>query len=80
MHLSVEDGINPTITERFLLMQPNVVDASVWYTRGCLKAIVTIEEGCTFDSMQLQEKCEVLLGSNQTPTEITLSWASRHAA
>jgi hypothetical protein len=80
MHLSVEDGINPTITERFLLMQPNVIGASVWYTRGCLKAIVTIEDGCTFDSNGVREKCDVLLGSNQTPTEITLSYASRNAA
>ncbi|MEQ1934585.1 MAG: hypothetical protein ABL962_12035 [Fimbriimonadaceae bacterium] len=80
MHLSLVEGINPTITERFLQMQPSVIDASVWYTRGHLKAVVTIEEGSGVEVARLQEKCEVLLGSSQTPNEITLAYAGRQAA
>lgn len=80
MFLSVETGINPTLTEQFLLRQPEVVDASVWYTRGCLKAAVTLLDGARVEARALKAKCGRLLGNNQVPTEITFSYAVRLAA
>jgi hypothetical protein len=80
MFLSVHDGINPTVTEQFLLRQPEVVDASVWYTRGCLKAAVTLLEGARLEARSLQSKCRQKLGKNQAPVEITFSYARRLAA
>lgn len=80
MFLSVENGINPAITEQFLLRQPEIVEASVWYTRGCLKAAVTLIEGARMEARSLQNKCRKLLGKNQAPVEITFSYARRLAA
>lgn len=80
MFLSVETGINPSLTEQFLLRQPDVVDASVWYTRGCLKAAVTLLDGACIEARALKAKCRMLLGKNQVPTEITFCYAAKLAA
>lgn len=80
MFLTVHDGINPSVTEQFLRRQPDVVDASVWYTRGCLKAAVTLLEGARVEARSLQAKCRKILGKNQEPVEITFSYSRRLAA
>lgn len=80
MFLSVETGIDPCLTEQFLLRQPEVVDASVWYTRGCLKAAVTLLDGARLEARALQAQCRRLLGKNQVPAEITFCYAARIAA
>ena len=80
MFLSVETGINPMLTEQFLLRQPEVVEATVWYTRGCLNAAVTLLDGARVEARALQTKCRQLLGKNQVPSEITFSYACRLAA
>lgn len=80
MFLTVQDGINPAVTEQFLLRQPEVLEASVWYTRGCLKAAVTLLDGARMEARALQAKCRKFLGKNQSPVEITFSYARRWAA
>lgn len=80
MFLSVQDGINPVVTEQFLLRQPDVVDASVWYTRGCLKAAVTLLDGARTEARALRALCRKTLGKNQAPVEITFSYSRRLAA
>jgi len=80
MFLQVFDGINPVVTEQFLRRQPEVVDASVWYTRGCLNAAVTLLDGARTEARALRALCRKALGKNQAPTEITCSYARRMAA
>lgn len=80
MYLSIYDGINPTVTEQFLLRQPDVVDATVWYTRGCLNAAVTLMDGARTEARALRALCRKFLGKNQAPAEITFSYARRLAA
>ncbi len=70
-HLDVVTGIDPNVTRAFLLSQPKVVNALVWYQRGRLHAEVAVADGRT-DAGDLQKRCEVALGHLQAPKEITL--------
>ncbi len=78
-HLAVVTGIDPRVTEQFLLQQPAVIDASVWYDRGRLHAEVEILEGSTTPDSLLKQ-CVVALGPNQAPKDITLVCARPRAA
>lgn len=69
--LRVETGIDPDVTRAFLLAQPKVVNAVVWYQRGGLHAEVAVTDERT-DCSDLRRKCEVALGKYQAPREITL--------
>jgi hypothetical protein len=80
MFLQVFDGINPKVTEQFLLRQPEVVAATVWYTRGCLNAAVTVLDGARTEARAMRALCRKFLGKNQAPAEITLTYARRLAA
>ena len=71
LHLAVHTGIDPKITERFLLAQPSVVDADVWYVRGRLHAKVAVVDQEPAD-VDLREECARALGPNQAPANITL--------
>lgn len=78
-HLAVVTGIDPRVTEQFLLRQPAVIDASVWYHRGRLHAEVEVVEGSTTPASLLNQ-CVAALGPNQAPKDITLVCARPRAA
>ncbi len=71
-HLAVVTGIDPSVTEKFLLSQPSVVDASVWYHRGKLHAKVAIVEDGQTTSERLMTQCNSALGPYHVPKDITL--------
>lgn len=73
-------GIDPKLTEGFLLTQPDVVDASVWFSQGNLLAHVTVFDENDVTSRALQALCLDELGVHQTPREIRLSQARPRAA
>lgn len=73
-------GIDPKLTESFLLTQPDVLDASVWFSRGDLLAHVTVFDENDVNSRSLQALCLDELGVHQTPREIRLSQARPRAA
>ncbi len=73
-------GINPKLTEHFLMDQKEVMDASVWWSRGNLLAHVTVLDDARVDERQLQRDCLEKLGVHQTPRVIVLIQAGRHAA
>lgn len=73
-------GVNPKITENFLLNQQEVVDASVWWSRGNLLAHVTVPEGAHVDERHLQRLCLETLGILHTPRVIVLIQSNRWSA
>ncbi len=79
-HLAVVNGIDPTVTEQFLLSQPSVVNASVWYHRGRLHAEVAIVPGEEVTPERLMKRCYSALGPNQAPMDITLVCVRPRAA
>ncbi len=70
-HLDVVTGIDPNVTKAFLLSQPSVLKASVWYKRGRLYAEVAVLDERS-DASELRQRCERALGILQAPKEITL--------
>ena len=59
-------------TERFLLNQPEVLDASVWRAEGRLMAHVTLFEGSAWTEQSLRSTCAQALGLEYTPSEVIL--------
>jgi hypothetical protein len=59
-------------TEEYLLDQPGVLDASVWWSRGEMYAQVTVLENHSVDPQGLQRACLETLGAHQTPRNLTL--------
>jgi hypothetical protein len=74
------DRIDPKLTENFLLMQPDVLDASVWMNDGRLHAHVTVHDETTLSSNALRLACAEELGLHLTPVEIRFNLARRYAA
>jgi hypothetical protein len=78
--LTAVRGIDPKITESFLLSQPSVVDASVWFLEGNLQAHVTVLDDAEVSRRSLQASCMEELGLHQTPRDILLIQARPKAA
>lgn len=78
--LRLLDQINPKITERFLLTQPDVLDASVWLSDGRMHAHVTIHDESSLSSGDLKLACAEGLGLHQTPVNIVFMVARKRAA
>ena len=62
-------GIDPKLTENFLLTQPDVLDASVWMRDDRLVAHVTLPDETTWTPKKLQSACAFELGLHQTPRD-----------
>lgn len=71
-HLALVTGIDPRLTEQFLLNQPSVINASVWYHRGGLHAEVAVVDDGQTTPERLMKQCSRALGLKQAPKEITL--------
>lgn len=67
-------------TESFLLMQPDVLDASVWFNGGRMHAHVTVHDDSSWSSRALKLACAEQLGLHQTPAEIMFLCARKRAA
>lgn len=78
--MRAEEGSDPRLTETFLLSQPDVIDASVWFTQGRLHAHVTVHEESNWTRSGIHEVCAEVLGLGNAPSEITLHAARRRAA
>ena len=65
-------GINPKLTEEYLLGINDVVDASVWWHKGDLCACVTVIDEGSLTDKGLQMQCLADLGIHQTPRAIRL--------
>ena len=74
------NGIDPKTTECFLMMQPHVLDASVWIADGRMLAHVTVHDDCMLSSGALRLACAEELGIHQTPAEILFYCARKRAA
>lgn len=76
----IPKGVNPKLTEQFLMNLPDVVDASVWYSETGLMAHVTISGDPSLTSRKIQAQCLNELGVHQTPRELYLIWANQLVA
>ena len=65
-------GVNPKLTEEYLMGINDVVDASVYWHEGDLCACVTVAEQGNISDKTLQMRCLEDLGLHQTPRAITL--------
>lgn len=72
-------GIDPKLTEHFLLDTPGVADASVWWSEGDLFAYVRAYDGALSEA-DLRSRCLNDLGLHQTPNQITLDCVLDRAA
>jgi hypothetical protein len=77
---SAAKRINPKITEEYLLTQPDVVDASVWFDQGELKAHVTLLDTATTSAKELRILCACELGLQHTPSHFVCLAARPKAA
>lgn len=73
-------GVNPKLTEEFLLGIADVTDASVWWHDGNLRACVTVLDESRLNDTYLQTCCQQELGMHQTPKAITLMQVRSRAA
>lgn len=73
-------GVDPKATENFLLMQRDILDASVWMAEGRMHAHVTVHDDSTWSSGKLRLACAEELGIHQTPVEILVYCARKRAA
>lgn len=72
--------IDPKVTEQYLLTQPDVVDASVWFEQGEMKAHVTLLDSAVVTPRELRIQCACELGIQHTPKQfVCLSARSRAA-
>jgi hypothetical protein len=67
-------------TERFLLNQPDVLDASVWMSEGYMMAHVTLSDGSKWTERALRLQCALALGLAATPREVIMRSARQRAA
>lgn len=72
--------VDPKRTERFLLSQDDVVDASVWFESGELSAYVTVAPDARIDPDTLRFACAATIGENHAPQNVTLVSARRRTA
>ena len=72
--------VDPKRTERFLLSQDDVVDASVWLEAGELSAYVTVAAEAKVDPETLRFACAASMGENHAPQNVTLVCARRRIA
>jgi len=63
-------GIDPKLTENYLLGHADVVDASVFWNGGRLAAHVTLIEETDWTPRKLQAMVADDLGLHQTPREV----------
>jgi hypothetical protein len=59
--------IDPKITEQYLLTQSDIVDASVWFEHGEMKAHVTLLDTSSLTPQELRLQCACELGLHLTP-------------
>lgn len=71
-HSVMPRGIDPKLTEAYLMHCHDVLDASVIWHQGELRAFVTIQDDDAVDDRLLQRRCLEDLGLHQTPRAITL--------
>ena len=72
--------IDPKLTESFLLSQPGIVDASVWFNEGDMQAHVTLLDTTEYTPRSLRVLCACELGLHLTPKEFILINARARAA
>lgn len=72
MTATMPRGIDPKLTESYLLNLTEVHDASVWWSEGSLRACVAVLDTEDVNPVSLQQKCMEELGIHQTPRAITL--------
>ena len=65
-------GVNPKLTERYLLGVDDVLDASVWWHGDGLRACVVVSDEQDLADKDLQSLCMSDLGLHQTPKAITM--------
>lgn len=73
-------GVDPKLTENFLLTQPDVIDASVWMRDDRLVAHVTLPDESAWTPRELQRVCAFELGLHQTPRDFFIVAARLKAA
>ena len=78
--IALEIGVDPKLTEQFLLSQPEVFNASVWLSAGQMHAHVTVSDHADWTRSSIQLACMAELGADQTPREVTLVASRRLAA
>jgi hypothetical protein len=64
--------VDPKLTEEFLLTQDGVLDASVWFDQGQLRAHVTLAPAVRLDAHRLGDLCAATVGPEHTPREFVV--------
>lgn len=64
--------LDTKVTEQFLLSQPEILDASVWFDDGQMIAHVTIHDKTGWDELRLGHACVQTIGTQLTPSRFVL--------
>ncbi len=72
--------VDPKVTEQYLLTQPDVVDASVWFEQGEMRAHVTLLDTSGWTPYELRLQCACELGIQHTPKHFVCLNARPRAA
>jgi len=72
--------VDPKITEHYLLTQPDVIDASVWFESGEMRAHVTLLDSTELTPRELRLRCACELGLHHTPKQFVCLSARPRAA
>lgn len=72
--------VDPKVTEQYLLTQPDVLDASVWFEHGEMRAHVTLLDCAVVTARELRILCACELGLMHTPKEFVCLCARPKAA
>ena len=65
-------AVDTKVTESFLLSQPGVLDASVWYVDGVMHAHVTLSDTAEWTPRTLRLVIACDLGIHYTPREFVV--------
>ncbi len=78
--LRAVDGIDPKLTENYLLGHSEVLEASVFWNQGQLTAHVTLIDESKWTPRKLKAMVCEDLGLHQTPREVTFHLARLRVA
>lgn len=70
--LALIQGGFTKLTEQFLLKQPGIVDADVWYADGQLNADVTLSDDSDWNVRTLRQACAREIGLEHTPSNVQI--------
>jgi hypothetical protein len=71
---------DPKPTQSFLLMQPGIIEADVWFSNHQLMAEITVSDEASWTSDKILDECKKKLGIQGTPSVLKIMSVRLRAA